>query len=406
MDLGQRSETVRRANLSAIVRTLHEEGPQSRSDLVTRTGLTRSAIRVLVGELKAAGLASEDRAVRHGRPGRPSPEVSLVARAAVAVAFSIGVDTLAAAVVGMGGTLLGLSRTDRPRGHKVASAVVDDLVSLLDHLPSGRPEPETVVAVGVAVAGVVRSRDGLVETAPNLGWTGVPLGALLAARLGWSIPIVVRNESDLGVLAEHRRGAAVGIDDVLYVHGEVGVGGGVLVDGRPMAGAAGYAGEIGHVPVDASGLRCRCGAIGCWETQIGAGALLARAGLPRDAGPDALDDVFAAAEAGDVVAQAAIETTGRTLGSGLGGLVNTFNPRMVVLGGIFGRLHPHAHQAIWEELARHTLPAPRAMVRVVPAKLGVDAPLLGAAEVALESVLADPATRFGHRARVAQLASA
>ena len=406
MDLGQRSETVRRANLSAIVRTLHEEGPQSRSDLVTRTGLTRSAIRVLVGELKAAGLATEDRAVRHGRPGRPSPEVSLVARAAVAVAFSIGVDTLAAAVVGMGGTLLGLSRADRPRGHKVASAVVDDLVSLLDHLPSGRPEPETVVAVGVAVAGLVRSRDGLVENAPNLGWTSVPLGALLAARLGWSIPVVVRNESDLGVLAEHRRGAAVGIDDVLYVHGEVGVGGGVLVDGRPMAGAAGYAGEIGHVPVDANGLLCRCGAIGCWETQIGAGAILARAGLPRDAGPEALDDVFAAAEAGDVVAQAAIETTGRTLGSGLGGLVNTFNPRMVVLGGIFGRLHPHAQQAIWEELERHTLPAPRAMVRVVPAKLGVDAPLLGAAEVALESVLADPATRFGHRARVAQLASA
>ena len=406
VDLGQRSETVRRANLSAIVRTLHEDGPQSRSDLVARTGLTRSAIRALVGELTAAGLAVEDRAVHLGRPGRPSPEVSLVPEAAVAVAFAIGVDWLSAAVVGVGGDVLGLARTARPHGHDIVDAIVDDLASLLDRLPSGRPPADTVVAVGVAVAGVVRSRDGLVETAPNLGWNRVPLGSLLAARLGWSIPVVVRNEADLGVLAEHRRGAAVGVDDVLYVHGEVGVGGGLLVDGRPLSGAAGYAGEIGHFPVVPDGLPCRCGSAGCWETVVGGGALLERAGLPRDAGPEGLDQVFDAAAGGDPVALAAIEATGRLLGVGLGGFVNAFNPRLVVLGGLFSRLCPVAHDAIWEELARRSLPAPRAMVRVVPATLGVDAPLLGAAEVALEPVLADPAARFGPRDGLGQLASA
>ena len=405
-DLGQRSETVRRANLSAIVRTLHESGRQSRSDLVAHTGLTRSAIRVLVGELTAAGLATEDRAVRHGRPGRPSPEVSLVPGAAIAVAFSIGVDSLSAAIVGLGGVVLGVARADRPRGHDGVNAIVDDLVTLLDRLPGGRPDGGAVVSVGVAVAGVVRSRDGLVETAPNLGWSGVPLGALLTTRLGWHVAVVVRNEADLGVLAEHRRGAAIGVDDVIYVHGEAGVGSGILVDGRPLAGSAGYAGEIGHFPVTADGTTCRCGSVGCWETQIGGGALLARAGLPRDAGTEGLDRLFAAADAGDTAALQAIEATARTLGVGLGGLVNTFNPRMVVLGGVFGRLHPYARQVIWDELERHSLPAPRAMVRVVPATLGVDAPLLGAAEVALEPVLADPATRLGSRGALVQLASA
>ena len=107
VDLGQRSESVRRANLSAIVRCLHDDGPQSRSDLVAHTGLTRSAIRDLVGELVASGLATEDRDVHLGRPGRPSPEVSLVPEAAIAVAFSLGVDTFSAAVVGLGGHVLG-----------------------------------------------------------------------------------------------------------------------------------------------------------------------------------------------------------------------------------------------------------------------------------------------------------
>ena len=406
VDLGQRSETVRRANLSVIVRTLHEDGPQSRSDLVARTGLTRSAIRALVGELTAAGLATEHRALRRGRPGRPSPVVSLLPEAAVAIAFSIGVDSLSAAVVGLGGMVIGIAKMDRPRGHDAVAAIVEDLATLLERLPAGDPDHTTVVAIGVAVAGVVRSSDGLVETAPNLGWAGVPLGALLAARLGWNVPVVVRNEADLGVLAEHRRGAAVGLDDVIYVHGEVGVGSGIIVDGRPLGGAAGYAGEIGHFPVTEDGVRCRCGSVGCWETQAGGGALLARAGLPRDAGPEGLDRVFSAAEAGDPIARAAVEGTARALGRGLGGLVNTFNPRMVVLGGIFGRLDAHAKRVIWEELERHSLPAPRAMVRVEPAMLGVDAPLLGASEVALEPVLADPAARFGPRDGLVHLASA
>ncbi len=95
--------------------------------------------------------------------------------------------------------------------------------------------------------------------APNLGWIDVPLGRRLAAALATPVPISVANEADLGALAEHRRGAAVGVDDVLYVSGEVGVGGGIIVDGRPMTGVAGYSGEVGHIPFDPDGRPCRCG---------------------------------------------------------------------------------------------------------------------------------------------------
>ena len=105
-DIGLRSETVRRANLSAIVRELHVHGPQSRSELVARTGLTRSAIRGLIGELVAADLADEERAVPLGVPGRPSPVVHPSADGRVVLALEVAVDSLAAATVGLGGTVL------------------------------------------------------------------------------------------------------------------------------------------------------------------------------------------------------------------------------------------------------------------------------------------------------------
>jgi predicted NBD/HSP70 family sugar kinase len=405
-DLGQRSETIRRANLSAIVRALHEDGPQSRSDLVARTGLTRSAIRALVGELTAGGLAVEGPAVLLGRPGRPSPEVCLVPEAVTAVAVFIAVDSLSAAVVGLGGAILAEARVERPRGHMEVGVIADDVVGLINGLPRRHLHADTLAGVGIAVAGVVRRADGVVETAPNLGWRAAPLGELLRHRLGWDVPVLVGNEADLGVLAEVRRGAAIGATDVIYVHGEVGVGSGIIANGRPLNGSAGYAGEIGHFPVVPDGAPCRCGSYGCLETEVGGETLLARAGMPRDLGVSGIDALFAAAAAGDPVVLDAIAITGERLGTGLAGFVNMLNPRLIVLGGLFGRLLPFAEARILQAMARRTLAAPLALVEVVASKLGEDAPLLGAAELALEAVIEDPASRLEERDDTPALATA
>lgn len=405
-DIGQRSETAHRANLSAIVRELHERGPLSRSDLVIRTGLTRSAIRGLVGELGSAGLASEVRTVRLGTPGRPSPVVRLDADGAVVLALEIAVDSLAVAVVGLGGVVHELRRVDRPRGHLSVDAVLSDLQGLIAGVRARRPAADPLVGVGVAVVGVVRHGDGLVSLAPNLGWTDVPLGERLARALELSVPIAVANEADLGVLAEHRRGAAIGVDDVLFISGEVGVGGGVITGGRPLAGAAGYGGEVGHLPVNPDGAPCRCGSSGCWETEVGERALLRRAGRPVAGGRSAVDAVIAGARAGSRADQAALDEVGRWLGIGLGGLVNVLNPSLIVLGGLFGRIHPLVRSTLDAELRRRCLPASGALLHVVPATLGVDAPLLGAAELAFEPLLAMPPVSVTPGTRVIQLASA
>jgi predicted NBD/HSP70 family sugar kinase len=404
--IGQRSETVRRANLSAIVRELHEGGPASRSELVARTGLTRSAIRGLIGELAVADLVTEERAEPQGTPGRPSPVVCLNPNGAVVLGLEIAVDSLAAAVVGLGGEVFEHVRVDRPSGHTSVEAIVADLVGLATDLRSRRPASETLTGVGVAVVGVVRRSDGFVSMAPNLGWRDVPLGEALAAALDVGVPISVANDADLGALVELRRGAAIGCDHALFISGEYGVGGGVIVDGLPLTGVAGYGGEVGHLPVNPNGIACRCGSFGCWETEVGEAALLRLAGRPPGGGRGEVDELLADAEAGAPAALSALDHVGRWMGVGLAGLVNIFNPRLIVLGGLFGRIHPFVAPTIEHELDRRALTAPRRLVRIVPALLGIDAPLLGAAELAFEPLLADPAGWLVPRGRTTELASA
>jgi predicted NBD/HSP70 family sugar kinase len=390
-ELGHRSETVRRVNLSAIVRELHGSGPQSRSDLVNRTGLTRSAIRGLIGELVLGGLVVEGPAALDGTPGRPSPVVRPSPEGAAVLALEIAVDSLAAAAVGLGGNVLAHTRIDLPRGR---SGVDDIAIALADLARDIRAalEPETeFVGVGVAVVGVVRRSDGMVSMAPNLGWRDEPLGERLAEAMPNDLPISLANESDLAALAEVRRGTARGVDDAILIWGSIGIGGGLIVDGAPVTGEAGSGGEVGHMPVNPDGLACRCGSIGCWETEVGGIAVLRRAGYPPEAGTAGLAAVLRDAEAGSPRALEAFAETGRWLGIGLAGLINILNPRLVLLGNLLGRSYPFVSQTMQAELDRRALPATRRVVRVMPASLGIDAPLLGAAELAFEPLLTDPA---------------
>lgn len=391
MRRGTGQEEVRRHNLSVLLRHLHAAGPTTRSDLTARTGLNRSTIGVLVGDLAARGFVVEGKATATGGPGRPSPPVHPRPEGAVALALEVDVDSLAAATVGLGGHVLGRRRVDRPGGRFSPEDTVDELARLarplLRRLPAGAP----VVAAGVAVVGLVRVGDGCVRVAPNLGWVDVPLAALVRRRLRLRVPVAVGNEADLGARSEHVRGAGVGIDDLVYLSGEVGVGAGIIVGGRHLRGAEGYGGEVGHLPVNPAGQACGCGSVGCWETEVGEGALLRRAGRSAEPGDrTAVRTLLDDARAGDDAARAAVEAFGRWLGVGLAGVVNVFNPRRVVLGGLFAELHPLVARTVDAELDGRALDASRAVVDVVVSALGVDAPLLGAAELALDELLGDP----------------
>jgi len=387
---GRTAEVLRQHNLGAILSELHEAGPQSRSALTRRTGLNRTTIATLVAELVERGVATEGPAKARRGPGRPSPEVRLAETGPVVLAIDIGVDSIGVALVGLGGQVLRQERVDLSPSRRRPDKVLEDILKLGRPLLSNAPR-QRLVGIGVAVVGVARRRDGLVRIAPNLGWRDEPLAARLAEHFGAGVPIFVGNDADLGAMAEYKQGAGIGVSNLVFLHGEVGIGAGVILDDRPISGTDGYFGEIGHITVNPEGRPCQCGSRGCLETEVGEPALLRAAGMePTRVGREAINEILDRAASGDEPALRALHEVGEWLGIGVAAIVNIFNPEMIVLGGFLARIHHHVDSQIASAVASRALEASRADVRIVPSRLGADASLLGAAELAFAPVLADP----------------
>ena len=385
---GVRAEEVRKRNLSAVLSSLHTQGRLSRAELTAQLELKRSTIAALVGDLVAHGLAREvgARAARGGA-GRPSHVVEPAAERVCVLAADLGAGHLTVARVGLGGRVL-----DRRSGRRSLGGGVEDVTEEVAELCAGMHRaagPDVrILGIGAAVPGVVRQSDGLIRSAPNLGWIEVPFGRLLGEATGMRVD--VGNDADAGVLAEHMRGAAVGYGDVIYLSGEIGVGGGVLVDGRPLSGLGGYAGEVGHLPLGDRSVRCRCGSYGCWETAVGENALLVAAGRPPGGGLESVRDVVRSARSGDPVAVAALHQIAHWLGIGAGALVNVFNPAIIVFGGALAEVFRGAAPVVRAALDSTAMAPAAAQVRLAPQALGDDSVLLGAAELAFRRLLANP----------------
>jgi len=391
---GGTQEDVRRYNLGTLLAHVHESGALTRAELTERMGLNRSTIGALVNELVGLGVVREHRPEGtrggHGTAGRPSLRVVPAANAVQVLAADIGVDRIVAALVGLGGTIVTRRHLRLGAGDTRPDAVLAAVTALFRSLLADPAAGGAVVGVGVAVPGVVHSRDGLVRFAPNLDWVDVPLGEMLHARFP-TMPSRVGNDADLGLLAELRRGAARGVDDVVFLAGDVGVGGGMVVGGRPLVGAGGYAGELGHMVIRPDGRRCRCGAHGCWETEIGLPALGRALGLPERTGSEELLAALARVDPDS----GALDELGYYLGLGMASIVNLVNPRLFIVGGLLRAVYPLVERVALTTLAREALTAPAEQVEVAVPMLGGDAALIGATELAWSDLLADPVAVLG-----------
>jgi predicted NBD/HSP70 family sugar kinase len=392
-------DALRRSNLSTVLRLLHVDGGATRSELTARTGLNRSTIAALVRELSEHDLAVEGDAVATGAPGRPSPTVAIRTDRVAVLAIDVKVDSLAVAAFGLGGTRLAGRRVQREDRDASVDATLDVVEDLAGDVLAALPNRQRLVGIGVAVAGLVRTPSGIVDVGPNLGWSQVPLAELLRRRLRRRVPVVVGNEADTGVLAECVHGAGRGVDHLLYLSGEVGVGGGIIASGSPLAGSMGYAGEVGHMTVEADGPRCRCGNSGCWELRVGERALLRGAGRAEDGGQAMVLEVLAAAAAGEGDARRSLDELGRWMGIGLASLVNLFDPQRIVLGGLHAQIHPMIVDTATRELRARSLVAARTGVAILRSDLGIDASLVGAGEAALQPLLSDPTTAASRSSR-------
>ena len=399
--------TLRRHNLGLVLAALRAAGGASRAELAARTGLTRATVATLLEPLLGAGVLAEDAATPRG-VGRPSRAVRYAAGGPVALGVAVDVETLAVCAVGLDGVVRAHRRHARDHRELGPDPVFDGAAALAAEvcgevgarvLGAGLALPALLStaagaahradralaaadsalaaadsAVVDADSAVVGAGSPVVLRAPNLPRLDASRpAAALAARLG--LPVTVDNEATLGALA-HLDLAP----NLVYVSAGIGVGGGIVLDGRVYRGARGLAGELGHVVVDRAGPACGCGGRGCVERYAGTAALLA------DAGAVDLDALVDALAGGDGRAVAATTRAAAALGTGLASVLNVLDVPVVVLGGTFARLAPHVEPALSAELARRSL----APAQVLTSSLGDAAAVRGAAESVLAAVQRDP----------------
>jgi len=276
--------------------------------------------------------------------------------------------------------------------------VIKRIFSAIDHLLSLRNIGSSQLAsISIAAAGAINFDKGLITSSPNLpGWDAVPLRDIIKEK--YRVITFLINDASAAALGEHRLGAGRGVSNLIYLTVSTGIGGGIIINGKLYSGQCGGAGEIGHMTIDVNGPRCNCGNTGCFEV-LASGTAVAKEAIRRirQGERSSLIEIVAgkienitaekvevAARGGDSLALDIISRAAIYLGVGMVNLVNIFNPEMIIVGGGMAKmgdllLNP-ARQVVKERAFQLSAQA----VRIVPAQLGEDAGVLGAAIFAFE----------------------
>jgi len=397
---------VRKLNTALLMDYLRTHGPLSRASLSTATGLNPSTVSSLVRHLLAEGLVREIGRQSTEGSGRPGILLELNPEGGCAVGVEIGVDTISVVLTDFVAQVLWRRRvaSDPQEGQDAILGRAEDIVR--QALTVGKRRGLRFLGIGLGLPGLVDQRHGRLVFAPNLGWSDVPLQQLWGAR--FNLAVFVENEANAAALGEYYFGIARNVHNLIYLSAGIGLGGGIIINGRLFRGSGGYAGEIGHMTMDPHGDLCGCGKRGCWETVVGPRAIIRRvrrmlevsgsadgsqirALVDGDLGRINTAIVVSAALAGDTVARQALTEVGVQLGIGIANLVNTFNPEMMVLGGVLSMASPFLLPVIEETIRQYALAQPCETVRVVASAHGADACVMGAVALVLDDILREPA---------------
>jgi predicted NBD/HSP70 family sugar kinase len=329
---------ARYINELSVLTLLRTQGAASRADIARKLSLTPGTITKLTSELVQRGLVQEIHGVvQNGtprEPGRPGVGIALNPAGAYFLGVEIGVGVLRYALLDLAALVVTTSEvavSKRISPAKVVPAIAEHVAKLKNN-PRYRGK---LLSVGVTVPGLVTS-DGFVVYLPILGWKNVNLLARLDEAI--QLPCVVENNANAAAFGSVYTQPSLPSVCTIFLKLGTGCGGAAIVNGRLLRGAAGTAGELGHIRMTESGHRCSCGQIGCLESWVNLGAL-ARSFRGTDELSDAEfaalpDEVASAADGGDAAALAAIESLAHYLSLGIVSLVNIFNPTTIMLGGV------------------------------------------------------------------------
>lgn len=379
-----RQASLRHHNLALTLQcVLDAPSPVSRADIAAATGLTRATVSALVDRLLAARLVTELEPLVPQRAGRPAVPLVPARGTVAAVGMEVNVDYLGARATDIGGRVLterveiGDFRGSDPA--RVLGRLAELAGSALALLSA---DGVRVVGTALALPGLVDSVTGPLRVAPNLGWRDVDVVALLAEHpVLAGLPPRVANEASLAARAEAHVRRREGPAGFVYVSGEVGIGGAIVIDGEIFGGLHGWSGEIGHTVLAP-------GDGGTLESYAGQDAMLTRAGLDRAA---PLGSLLEAADRGEPAALDALRIAGQALGAALSNVVNIVDVDHVVLGGTYATLAERLRPHVVAQLGRSVISAPWSAVRLDVARAGQYPAMTGGALEVLSTVVDEPA---------------
>ena len=371
--------SLRELNRLKVLEAVREHGTISRAQIASLTGLARSTVSTLVGELQRAGVVVEREDVHAestASGGRPPLLLSLDPGAGAVIGIQFGHEFVRVAIADLSLTILAEGAVEGDLDHDALSGLESAAELVGGLMREANVERERLIGVGVALSGPVDRSTGRVVAETILpGWVGIETARWLSDRL--QVRVEVDNDANLGALAESVLGAGRGASEMAYVMLSSGIGGGLILEGRLYRGARGMAGEIGHVSVDDSGHMCRCGNRGCLETVVGAAALTES--LRRSHSRDmTIEQMIALARRGDPGCRRVVADAGETVGRVAAALCNQFNPERLVVGGELALGGDLLLDPIRESIRRYAIPAVAEDLTVVAGALGDRAELMGA----------------------------
>jgi glucokinase len=292
------------------------------------------------------------------------------------IGVDVGGTKILAGTVGRDGSIT--ARREYPTPLDAEDALLDGLeAAVREHLD------ESVLAVGFGIPSRIDQRTGTAIGSVNIPLVDVPLRDVMTERLG--LPVAIDNDGNAAAIAEWQAGAGRGVEDMVMLTLGTGVGGGLILGGRPYRGSIGAGAELGHVVLVHDGVRCSCGGYGHLESYVSGKAADE---VAREAFGPAADAhrLVRLANEGDPTANELMREIGRKLGSGLGSIVNAYDPELIVIGGGFAAAGELLLAPAREVMEREALKPIREGMRVVRAELGTAAGMIGAAFVAFETV--------------------
>ncbi len=393
---------VRRMNRAIILGVFRTEKTLSRARLATETGLNPSTVSSIISELINENLIRETDLIQSST-GRPGRLLEINPEGGCALGIEINVDYIELLVTDFSANILWRQRqTSKPETGQ--DGIMDQVLTLAKQAAEFISVHDSrLLGIGVGVPGMVDVASGLLRLAPNLHWENVPIRDILSSY--FDCPIYVENEANAAALGEYYFGAVQNVKDFIYLSAGVGLGSGIVMDGKLFRGMFGFAGEAGHMTLDINGDMCGCGKRGCWETFVGPRAVEQRVRRSLSNGAKSVlhdmskgdlenivvDDVIQAAMAGDQIARDALSEVAYYLGVGIANLVNLFNVEVIVLGGALNNASPLLLKDVERIVLENTLVPGREHLRIIPSAHGSDACIMGAITLVLDDILSEPA---------------